>query len=136
MALERGTKLGPYQIDSPIGAGGMGEARFKMNGVLCLIAILGGLMSGVNVATQQAVENPTAQDIIIAAGSEADARAIISGALSALALSAFLSEPRARTVAVLRSQMRLEWLPVTDDSEFVRATAEAPKPGRFQPTPP
>ena len=25
MALERGTKLGPYQIESPIGAGGMGE---------------------------------------------------------------------------------------------------------------
>ena len=25
MALERGTRLGPYQIDSPIGAGGMGE---------------------------------------------------------------------------------------------------------------
>ncbi len=25
MALQRGTKLGPYQIDAPIGAGGMGE---------------------------------------------------------------------------------------------------------------
>ena len=25
MALERGTRLGPYQIESPIGAGGMGE---------------------------------------------------------------------------------------------------------------
>ena len=25
MTLERGTKLGPYQIESPIGAGGMGE---------------------------------------------------------------------------------------------------------------
>ncbi len=25
MALARGTKLGPYQIDAPIGAGGMGE---------------------------------------------------------------------------------------------------------------
>ena len=26
MPLERGTRLGPYQIESPIGAGGMGEA--------------------------------------------------------------------------------------------------------------
>ena len=25
MPLQRGTKLGPYQIESPIGAGGMGE---------------------------------------------------------------------------------------------------------------
>ena len=25
MALERGTRLGPYQIESPIGAGGIGE---------------------------------------------------------------------------------------------------------------
>ncbi len=25
MALQRGTRLGPYQIESPIGAGGMGE---------------------------------------------------------------------------------------------------------------
>ncbi len=25
LVLERGTKLGPYQIESPIGAGGMGE---------------------------------------------------------------------------------------------------------------
>ncbi len=25
MALARGTRLGPYQIESPIGAGGMGE---------------------------------------------------------------------------------------------------------------
>ncbi len=25
MPLLRGTKLGPYQIESPIGAGGMGE---------------------------------------------------------------------------------------------------------------
>ncbi len=25
MPLERGTRLGPYQIESPIGAGGMGE---------------------------------------------------------------------------------------------------------------
>ena len=25
MTLERGTRLGPYQIESPIGAGGMGE---------------------------------------------------------------------------------------------------------------
>ena len=25
MPLDRGTKLGPYQIESPIGAGGMGE---------------------------------------------------------------------------------------------------------------
>jgi len=25
MALERGTRLGPYQIESPIGGGGMGE---------------------------------------------------------------------------------------------------------------
>ncbi len=25
MALTRGTRLGPYQIESPIGAGGMGE---------------------------------------------------------------------------------------------------------------
>ena len=25
MALERGTRLGPYQIESPIAAGGMGE---------------------------------------------------------------------------------------------------------------
>ena len=25
MALARGTRLGPYQIDVPIGAGGMGE---------------------------------------------------------------------------------------------------------------
>ncbi len=25
MALARGTHLGPYQIESPIGAGGMGE---------------------------------------------------------------------------------------------------------------
>ena len=24
MALERGTRLGPYQIESPLGAGGMG----------------------------------------------------------------------------------------------------------------
>ncbi len=27
MALQRGTKLGPYQIESPIGAGGMGEVH-------------------------------------------------------------------------------------------------------------
>ncbi len=27
MALERGTKLGPYQIESPLGAGGMGVYR-------------------------------------------------------------------------------------------------------------
>ena len=26
MALQRGTKLGPYQIESPIGAGGMGAS--------------------------------------------------------------------------------------------------------------
>ena len=26
MTLQRGTRLGPYQIESPIGAGGMGEA--------------------------------------------------------------------------------------------------------------
>ena len=25
MSLQRGTRLGPYQIESPIGAGGMGE---------------------------------------------------------------------------------------------------------------
>ena len=25
MTLQRGTRLGPYQIESPIGAGGMGE---------------------------------------------------------------------------------------------------------------
>ena len=25
MTLERGTRLGPYQIESPIGAGGMGQ---------------------------------------------------------------------------------------------------------------
>ncbi len=27
MALERGTRLGPYVIDAPIGAGGMGEVN-------------------------------------------------------------------------------------------------------------
>ena len=32
MALERGTHLGPYQIESPIGAGGMGEAIFRVSG--------------------------------------------------------------------------------------------------------
>ena len=32
MALERGIHLGPYQVESPIGAGGMGEAIFRVSG--------------------------------------------------------------------------------------------------------
>ncbi len=46
MALERGTKLGPYQIESPLGAGGMGARlsveREKRAGLVNLTVRPGG----------------------------------------------------------------------------------------------
>jgi serine/threonine protein kinase len=35
MALSSGTKLGPYEIQSPIGAGGMGEVYRARDTIVC-----------------------------------------------------------------------------------------------------
>ena len=82
MALERGTRLGPYEVTAPIGAGGMGEVYRARDTKLKRDVAL-KVLGSYGIVKLTKIQSNDSQDIVIASDQKRDTMGTSLGCLPA-----------------------------------------------------